>query len=481
MQVDNLNFKTCCAKASRASRSVESPLPSHPFAQVPAKEVILQARARSSEKPAVRQLGEVPLSHSANEFHRVLQQHGCSIPVPLEYVDLPSQKDVPFIRLSSWVSYLGRSQRLHYLTGTADAKLRKALCLEFWRRYERIRPGHPIFKLAREGGVRLETAIPVLHHGDEGRSYRKTPVMVVSTHGMLGRGCRQAKLQAGLPIKETAMDMNFVGSTVTTHFIFAALPASLYKTHPEALDKMLSIYAEDARELALSGIDVLENGQREHISLWNIGVKGDLPYLSKAGHMSRTFSVVPRQSASKKFCNGICWACLAGKEGLRESYPFEDLSEHPKWLATVGKDPGLDLEGPLLAIPHEDATLLFRPDLWHSMHLGAGKTFIASSIVVVVEALGGPVEATLEDLSRDFKQFCKHRKLYAYISSISRDLLAWQTAAELPTGHWHKGFVTTRLLCWLEDFLPRRFPNMDDPLLLEIASLSIIGASILLL
>ena len=445
---------------------------------MPCKEVILQARASSSEKPAIRQLGEVPLSHSANGVYKVLHKHGCSLPVPLEYVDLPSQKDVPFIRLSSWVRYLGRSQRLHYLTGTTDPKLRKALCLEFWARYQRIRPGHPIFEEARSGRIQLHNAVPVLHHGDEGRSYRKTPVMVVSTHGLLGKGCRQAKLQAGLSIKETAMDMNFVGSTFTTHFIFCALPASLYKKHPAALDKMLSIYAVDARELALSGIDVLENGQRERISLWMLGVKGDLPYLGKAGHMSRTFSMLPRQSSSKKFCNGICWACLAGKEGLDERYPFEDMSEHPKWLATMGADPGLDLEGPLLRIPTEDPKLLFRADLWHSMHLGAGKSFAASSIVVIVEALGGAVEATLDDLSRDFKQYCKERKVYAYVSSISRDLLAWQTAAELPTGHWHKGFITTRLLCWLEDLLPRRFPNTDNPLLLEIAALSIIGASI---
>ena len=201
-----------------------------------------------------------------------------------------------------------------------------------------------------------------------------------------------------------------------------------------------------------------------------LGVKGDLPYLGKAGHMSRTFSMVPRQSSSNKFCNGICWACLAGKEGLSESYPFEDMGLRPKWLATMGRDPGLDLEGPLLSIPHEDPTLLFRAGLWHSLHLGAGKAFAASSIVVIVEAMDGAVETTLDHLSLDFKQYCKERKVYAYISSISRDLLAWQTAAELPTGHWHKGFMTTRLLCWLEDLLPRQFPNTDNPLLLEIAS-----------
>ena len=229
--------------------------------------MILQARASSSENPAVRQLGQVPLSHSADGVYKVLDESGCSLPVALEYVDLPSQKNVPFIRLSSWVRYLGHSERLHYLTGTTDPKVRKDLCVEFWKRYERIRPGHPIFAEARSGRCQLHNALPVLHHGDEGRSYRKTPIMVVSTHGMLGRGCRQAKLQAGLPIKETAMDMNFVGSTFTTHFIFAALPVGLYKKHPAALDKMLSIYAADARELALSGIDVRENGHREHISL----------------------------------------------------------------------------------------------------------------------------------------------------------------------------------------------------------------------
>ena len=455
------------------------------FAQVPCKDVILHARSSSSKESNlnVKKLGDVPLAHSEAGAHKVFEEAGCCLPVRIQYVDLPSQKAVPYVTMSSWVKFLANTSRMKYLVGTSDVSERQALCSEFWRRFQSIRPNHPIFSMAKDQKLLLKDAVPILHHGDEGRCFCKRPIMILSSHGMLGSGCSKSDVKkdskVGMP--ENPMLLNMLGSTITTQFIFAAMPQKLYKDTPEALDTMLSIYSEDLRSLALDGVKVMEAGKTKKLWLWCLGAKGDLPYLGKCGHFTRTYSMCAKQSSSKKFCGGICWDCLAGKEGLDRDYPWEDMRLNASWISTCGVTPAWNHPGPLLRIPHDRATWFYRADLWHCFHLGAGKSFAASAVVVVLEGLKTPksVDDRLNFLSTDFQAFCKRTKSYSYATTLTRDFLGWKHHKDMPQGHWHKGFITTVLLEWLEDFLKRHVLDTTDPLTLEIVSLQILNQAVL--
>ena len=441
-------------------------------AQVPCTDIIENAKVSSSTDAAIQKLGKLSKKHSETGVHKVLNENGCNVDVPVQYVDLPSQKRFPYVLMSDWVKYLAASDRLHYLIGTKNELERRQLCLEFWRRFELVRPQHPVFAMARAGQVELANTWPLLHHGDEGRSYRKSPIMILSTHGVLGAGCSQAAdgNQAEYPIADNPMKLNFLGSTMTTHFIFAAAPQFVYKKHPQALDTLLEIYANDLQQLATKGLTVHEGGKPKHLFFMCIAAKGDLPYLGKCGHMSRTYSKCPKKAFAKKACDGICWRCLAGMEGRDESWPWEQFSTRPKWLETVGVEPGFQCVGPLLAIPHDDPTLFYQSDLWHSFHLGCGKSFAASAIVILLDKMEhfGSMDDRLQVLTSDYKSFCKRTRKYAYITVINRDLLGWEHFGDMPQGHWHKGFVTTRLLEWLEDYMDRKHKNDQDSFLREI-------------
>ena len=388
----------------------------------------------------------------------------------MDYMDVPGQKHaVPYVKLSSWLCFLATTERLHFLTGTTDGGFRRQMCHEFWRRLEKLRPQLPIFQSAKDGQLCLEDVIPVVHHGDEGRTYRKSPLMVLSTHGILGKGSHQGP-QKELPVNKDPQKLHFLGSTILTHYVFAVLPQAFYKNKPEVLDSMLSLYASDLESLALNGIDLVENGQVRKLRFWCLGAKGDLPYLGKAGHFHRTYSMCPKKSVSKKPSKGICFMCSGGAENLEELFPWEDVSTTAKWIQTMGTNPGYALDGPLLRIPHDLGELFYRLDLWHCFHLGCGKAFAANAIAIVHDAMHemGKSEERLEILSKDFLEHCRRTKQYAYIQAITRDVLGWEHGPDMPQGHWHKGFVTTRLLVWLEDYLERKQHELNDPFLPDV-------------
>lgn len=110
---------------------------------MPCKDVVLHARASSTTEVNVKKLGDVPLTHSESGVHKVLEESGCSLRVPLSYVDIPTQKAMPYITMTSWIQCLFKTERLHYLTGAADGMERRKLCCEFWKRVQQTRPEHP--------------------------------------------------------------------------------------------------------------------------------------------------------------------------------------------------------------------------------------------------------------------------------------------------------------------------------------------------
>ena len=434
---------------------------------MPCKDIILHARASSSGASGVRALAEVPLGHSEAGVQRVLQEYGCRIPVDMEYIDLPSQKQVPYVRFSQWVRFLGETGRLSYIVGTNDREKRRLLCLEFWNRFKRCRPHHPVFSMTHN----LADVIPVLHHGDEGRCYKRQAVMIISTHGVLGQGSQQSEdgNKDNYPVHEDAMRLNFLGSSLCNHFIFAALPQVLYKGYPDALDTMLGLYGQDLQNLATAGIKLKVGDVDEHLRFVCLAVKGDLPYLAKAGHMARTFSMCPKHACATTNSKGICWMCLGGVEGRSEKYDWENFNLDAPWLLTRGVEPGFHDSGPLTVIPHDSEILFYRPDIWHCFHLGCAKTFAASSMVQLMQlTMDGSVEDKLRVLSADFRMFCKRTHRYAYVRAITRDLLGWEKSSDTAQGHWYKGHLTTRFLEWIEDLLARNYSASKDEFVQEI-------------
>ena len=137
---------------------------------MPCAHVIEHAKTSQTQDAGVQALAQIPATHPEEGAHKVLKEFGCALDVSLSYKQLPTGVMLPYLRMTDWLRYLLREDKLEYLTGEKNKMSREAMLLEFWERYAELNPTHPIFEEALEGRLNLHEAIPVLHHGDEGAS-----------------------------------------------------------------------------------------------------------------------------------------------------------------------------------------------------------------------------------------------------------------------------------------------------------------------
>ncbi|CAK9085104.1 unnamed protein product [Durusdinium trenchii] len=302
---------------------------------------------------------------------------------------------------------------------------------------------------------------------------RKKQVMILSSTPVLGKGSSRSKQDDSVVDTDSPLNMNMIGDTHLTHFLSAVLPISLYNDKPESLHQVLAALAADFRQLFTTGVTV--NGKKFFICV--IGCKGDCPYLVKAGRFDRSFARRPLKRSSKKACPGICHLCLAGKEtdsqGIAVEIPYEDYgTEQPAWLETMGVEPAYEVPSAFAAIPFlKDGAqggldMFFQFDLFHNLHLGLGKNFIASAICVCMELINNSIAGAFEDLTRDFRAYCQRNRQSPYHKTLSASLLGVEGGfQDVPDAAWNKGDHTRLLLQWFEDYCSREvLGKTRDPL-----------------
>ena len=463
------------------------------LAEVPCSHVVELAKAQVNANPncsmVMKQLSRVRVQDAEVGCHSIFRAHGYCAPVPVDTVDLGPGvlKSFPYIKLSNWVAYLMDTDRLpRQLVGVPTYAAMETTLREFWRRYQQLYPNHSIFAAASRGAIEVARCIPVYSHSDEGRSLKHQPLWVLSVHGCLGRGTKAyiSRGQRKLPLHRKGMGLNFIGKTWGTQFMFATMLRAVSKEHPAALDKLVGLFADDCAALASEGI-TSKDGQH-HVWLIHLNNKGDLPALAKLASLKRTFSHVPKAASSKKPCTGICHLCLAGQEISGDGtqlYPFEQLTPQPSWLSTLEVSLPWDSEPTILrGHPYLDRTRLahfFATDIWHNMHLGIAKHWIASSLVSIMErsddlslpcGAGASVNDVFIWMTAEFKDFCKRKRVQAHSYDISRETLAFPSSKKCPVGMWSKGSTSTHLMQFLEN-LCNRFVDgkTEDPLLLAVA------------
>ena len=412
------------------------------------------------EEPAVGRLASASASNAELAAHSIFKEFGLAMPIPISSENLETCKDFPYLKFSDWVRVLGKADMLEHLTGQKSFATMKVILTEFWKRYRALYPNHEVFRLADSGVLDLSCTIPVYTHKDEGRSSKKKPIMILTTQGALGKGTaaqrrRNARGVIKHTVKTTPMKMNFIGHTYTTRYMFMAMPRSVYKHCPDTFFTMLKLYASDMKSLAYDGVDV---GRGNRIWVASLGSKGDWPAHVKSAGLKRSFQNVPKRATSKTPCSGICHLCLAGTEDFEEpenAVPFEDFGFLPEWLDTCNvKDPWVE-EPAELEIPHDtsDKPSYFKPDFWHNLSLGAGKTRAANFCVMFNPlAAGTSVETRFEDMTADFNSHCSLMKRSAYMKEINREKVGFLKHVDFPDGHWSKGDVTTSLMLWMEKY-----------------------------
>lgn len=118
-------------------------------------------------------------------------------------------------------------------------------------------------------------------------------------------------------------------------------------------------------------------------------------------------------------------------------------------------------------IPGERAAF-YTYDLFHSYHLGVGKSFVAGCLAMASEYMwAGKADDRLEQLSSLWLTWAGENHVSAYLFSITRSLLGWPDKGTFPNGQWSKGHVTSNLGRFFESWASEQ--NLEGDELMTLA------------
>ena len=386
--------------------------------------------------------------------HLMAKKLRLSLPIAQHYLDTKDDSlKLPFLRFRDWLSFLLKHNCLHILCGLVKPNPdRQGDIFEaFWRRFAIHHPDHPVIQRAERGEISLRRTVPLLLHGDEGRSKKRSPFLVCNLHSPLGRGV-EAGLREGRRREYLKMLPNFTGHSYTNRFLVSCLPKQDYcGKNSFVFDILMQTIAEELHHCASEGVQ--HEGQR-YLAVC-IGIVGDWPWLCKAGGLQRSFMNVNKHKEDaggrrRSECRGVCHLCRAGQP----DWPYEQIgSRTPLWEATMlTQSP---FQGPccLEIIPHCPGKFpdMFKFDVFHTWHLGVGKNFLGGMLALLSELEDGSnVDVRFEQLSARYKAWCRQNGKTAYCQRITKEHLNWISKSHYPTGSWHKGDLTTTLMLWVE-------------------------------
>ena len=90
---------------------------------------------------------------------------------------------------------------------------------------------------------------------------------------------------------------------------------------------------------------------------------------------------------------------------------------------------------------------IYRFDIWHNWHLGAGRYFVSSALVILIPVFeGSSVPEKLRHMTQLWLKYCRERRTKPYLMKITKQTLNCDGPNEWPEGGWQKA-DTTRLLC----------------------------------
>ena len=329
----------------------------------------------------------------------------------------------------------------------------------FWDMYRKEHGSHEVFKMETNGEINLNHCIPMMLHGDGGRTLKKQPLEVVSLFAALGLdsneraslcSCDDPQKYSGENLGSPfAQRLNSKHSSYLTHFLLLAFPSKNFKTTPGLLTEMLRVISEDIAWVCRNGIS-LEDGSKYYIGM--LGIKSDLEYHSKTGFLTRSYQNVGHRNSIP-----CCHECLAGDP----LHPFEDFGMRASWRSTIHQVAPWNTPPPFAAIPFDNwqngrGSKFFRRDPFHVFRLGIARNFVASSVLLLcfdgIFDTDGESNAVDNRLSRAWANFSlwMHAagERVAGIRGFTKQKLHYVTGTSFPSIGC-KGSDTIVLLRWL--------------------------------
>ena len=109
-------------------------------------------------------------------------------PVEMTFETVSPLKDFPWIKPSNFIRIMAKMNHLGHLLGGLSLQEAKGTLLSFWSKYRALFPQHQLWGDVDCRKKDLSRCLPIYLHGDEGTSYKRGGILIVSFQGAFGFG-----------------------------------------------------------------------------------------------------------------------------------------------------------------------------------------------------------------------------------------------------------------------------------------------------
>ena len=347
------------------------------------------------------------------------------------------------LKLRDWLQFMVNHNVWHLLVGLKrpNRERERAILSEFWTRFRASCPDHEMWPLVDSHQLNTATTVPLVLHGDEGRGRKRSGILIMAWHSVLGFGTTAAnRVRTKKPY--LSMKLNFSKSAYCHRLLTAVLP-KMYKDEI-ALRDLLKCVVDDALQVMNCGVKDSSGDAYYAVCLQSVG---DWAWQVKSGQLKRSYNnVEKRPPGPNSNPKGICHQCCAGQIGQ----PWENFSssEPPAWWPTLYTQDAFEGEPALNSIPFIPGKQagFFGWDLFHCYHLGMGKAFVASCLALASQKMDASrVEDRFALLTELYLTWSAENHRSPYVTCITQASLGWPDTGTYPNGQWSKGHITTAL------------------------------------
>ena len=370
---------------------------SQPASEAPAKSLTSHGNALQEEVklgrlevsgPAAETAGSI--SNASRAYRRAVTKFAFALRIPSsQFLHTENSTSVlfPWLKPVEILTVLMTDFPELLLGGFDPGEDAGNLLLTFWQAYQKVHPGHELF--ASANAERLSRTVPVLLHGDGGRTQKKQPIEIVSLEAALGLSSYQRKRSSCVccpPAKRARSEfmgklevqqLNHKLHSYLSRFLVFAYPSKQYGAKfPGLLNAFLKEAAENLSLACQQGV----SSPTGTYYFSCVGFKADMEFHAKSGVLKRSYMNVG--TANNIPC---CHECMAGAPGV----PFEDFRDKAGWQATKYQSVPWAGAPPFTSLEFESwdsgpAARFFRRDPFHVFRLGVARNYLASIILELI-------------------------------------------------------------------------------------------------
>ncbi len=166
-------------------------------------------------------------------MNKVFRNFNLRYPVIVSSATVGGRQNYPWIKPSDFIRALAETNDLgRLLAGKTTLMDATGLLEEFWSRYQRVFPQHELFG-PKGKHLPRGRCLPLYIHGDEGTTYKKSAVLLLSIQSPMGYGSRRRSTEVALTdfekdLSKAGIPVNFLKTGLQTRFLCGVAPKEIF-------------------------------------------------------------------------------------------------------------------------------------------------------------------------------------------------------------------------------------------------------------